>query len=347
MSCSSLIRALGALSLVASFSALAATPASGTLTEVEPSIIWNGGPFVVPNPTPLAEPQCVQGGVVCDVFALTVEVSDEFRADEANKKELVRFAVTWPNATGQGDFDVYFRDASGAIIAEAATSANPEVISVPLSVLKNGTYSFEVITFLPLGDGYEAEVMLGKKSKATPANGELTETSGPISFSGGPYVIPTPGGIVAGSGVECEIPMTCDEYALTVNVSEEFRADEANKKEVIQIIMTPSNPTPVGANADIDLYLLDANGNEVASSTGGTASEAIVVPLTVVKNGTYTVRLITGIPLGTSVVVDMSVGRGAKAAVQSKKGGGLLVGGLGLVSLLSLFTLAGLRRRVV
>lgn len=148
----------------------------------------------------------------------------------------------------------------------------------------------------------------------TPESGELTEASGPQTFTGGPYFLPTPGGILAGSGVECEIPETCDEYALTVTIADEFRDDEANKKEVVQIVMTPTPIEPnVGGAADIDLYLLDANGNEVGSSTSATATEVISVPLTVLKNGSYTVRLITGIPLGTSETVEIRIGRGKSA----------------------------------
>ena len=145
----------------------------------------------------------------------------------------------------------------------------------------------------------------------SPTSGEITETSGSQTFTGGPYFLPTPGGILAGSGVECEIPETCDEYALTVTIADEFRDDEANKKEVVQIVMTPTVLEPnVGGAADIDLYLLDASGNEVGSSTSPTATEVIRVPLTVLKNGGYTVRLITGIPLGTSESVEIRVGRG-------------------------------------
>ncbi len=150
---------------------------------------------------------------------------------------------------------------------------------------------------------------------ATPASGTLTEESGPQTFTGGPYILPTPGGIVAGSGVECEVPTTCDEYALTVTISEKFRADKKNEKEVAQIIMTPSNPLPIVDSTDIDLYLLDSSGAEVASSTGGTAAEAINIPLKALKDGAYTVRLITGLPVGTSESVEIRIGRGDKAAL--------------------------------
>ncbi|MEK6807190.1 MAG: PKD domain-containing protein [Pseudomonadota bacterium] len=153
----------------------------------------------------------------------------------------------------------------------------------------------------------------------TPASGELTEASGPQTFTGGPYLMPTPAGITADAReVGCTIPQSCDEYALTVNISDKFRTDAKNAKEVVQIIMTHSHPEPttVGATADVDLYLVDSAGVDVASSTGSTATEAITVPLKTLKNGSYTVLLITGLPLGVSESVEIRVGRGKAATKQ-------------------------------
>ncbi len=146
----------------------AATPASGTISDAETTLTWTGtAPFVFPNVTPASgEPQCVAEPLACDKFALTVDISEKYRADEKTKKERVSFTVSWPNASGAGDFDVYFRDASGALVADAATSANPETIVVPVSALKNGNYVFEVIPFLPLGENYETVAQLGKAKAA-------------------------------------------------------------------------------------------------------------------------------------------------------------------------------------
>lgn len=180
---------------------------------------------------------------------------------------------------------------------------------------------------------------------ATPASGALTEDSGPQTFTGGPYVLPTPGGIVAGTPVTCEIPTTCDNYALSVNISDKFRSDEKNKKEVVQIVLTPSNPTPAGGSADIDLYVFDAAGEEVGSSTGGTAAEAVSLPLSVLKNGEYMVQLRTGLPLGTSASVEIRLGKGNKAGdTEGKAGNGLLLGAFGFPFLLSLLGLVLVRR---
>ncbi len=152
---------------------------------------------------------------------------------------------------------------------------------------------------------------------ATPASGEISDTSGPQTFTGGPYLLPTPAGITAEArDVGCTIPMTCDTYALTVNIADKFRTDKKNEKEVVQIIMTSSNPTPAGGSADVDLYLVDSAGADVASSTGATADEAITVPLKTLPNGSYTVLLITGLPLGSSESVEIRVGRGKAATKQ-------------------------------
>ncbi len=135
----------------------AASPASGTLSESE-SLSWTGdAPFVVTNVTPASGmPQCVAEPAACDVFELTVAVSERFRKDEKNKRSSARFIVSWPNPSGAGDFDVYLRTADGSLVADAATSANPEAITVPVAALKDGGYRFEVIPFAPLGDNYEA-----------------------------------------------------------------------------------------------------------------------------------------------------------------------------------------------
>ncbi len=152
---------------------------------------------------------------------------------------------------------------------------------------------------------------------ATPASGELTESSGPQTFTGGPYFVNNPGGLVNGvppGGETCDVPMSCDSYVLTVNIADKFRMDKKNDKEVVQFIMTPSYAAaPADGVADIDLHLKDASGTEIAKSEGGTAAEAITMPLKTLKNGSYTVLLVTGNPLGSSESVEIRVGRGSKS----------------------------------
>ena len=147
----------------------------------------------------------------------------------------------------------------------------------------------------------------------TPASGTLTDSSGPVTFAGGPYFVSNPNGISAGALPEsaaCVLPTSCDLFALTVTIADKYRKNEKNKKEIVQIVLTGSNPVEqVRGTADIDLYLLDSGGVVIGSSTSPTYDETINVPLSLLKDGAYTVRLITGIPLGSSAAVDIHIGK--------------------------------------
>lgn len=146
----------------------AATPASGELTEASEPIAYSGGPFVASNPSgDAADPVCAPdpAGLLCDSFALTVNVSDEFRADEANKKEVISIAMSFAQAAD--DFDLYVYDGSGALIAEAAGGSGvQETVTLPLAVLKNGDYTITVAPYLVVpGDGYDMAVKVGRPGK--------------------------------------------------------------------------------------------------------------------------------------------------------------------------------------
>jgi len=50
----------------------------------------------------------------------------------------------------------------------------------------------------------------------TPNNGTLTDSSGALTFSGGPYLVPNPSSQATGVPT-CNAVLICDEYALTVS----------------------------------------------------------------------------------------------------------------------------------
>lgn len=189
---------------------------------------------------------------------------------------------------------------------------------------------------------------------ATPASGELTDTGGPLTYAGGPYVVPNPGAIegdIPLNATDCDVAPSCDDFALKVTIADKFRMNEKNKKEIVQIVMTfTSAAAPLDAAADIDIFLLNAAGEEVGSSHAGmgVTTETINVPLKTLKDGDYTIRIATGVPLGANASVDIHIGRSAKsgdADVETKEGSGLALGAFGLPALFSLFGLALLRRR--
>lgn len=191
---------------------------------------------------------------------------------------------------------------------------------------------------------------------ATPASGELTDVSGPLVFTGGPFVVPNPSSDVnglAGGPVVCEpMLMNCDEFALTVAIPEKFRKDEKNKKEVVQVALTfTAAVAQLDSQADYELYILDANGEPFAESVSGSGvPETVTLPLNQFVDGAYTVRILNYNPLGGSYSTEVRIGRGNKAgstdpSVEGKSGDGLLLGAFGLPALFSLLAFTLIRRR--
>src|SRR5215212_2449229 len=50
----------------------------------------------------------------------------------------------------------------------------------------------------------------------TPAGGVLTDASGPLTFTGGPYLVANPSSQATGTPT-CNAVLPCDEYTLTVS----------------------------------------------------------------------------------------------------------------------------------
>ncbi|MEK6807189.1 MAG: hypothetical protein AABY95_11145 [Pseudomonadota bacterium] len=154
----------------------AATPAGGELSAETSELAWEGdGPYVFTNLTP----QLGAGGQPpiceelqpfgCDIFTLTVNVSDKFRADEKNKKEVVTVGITFPqDPGGQVDYDLYIYDSSGTEVGSSADGApqTSETVTFPLKALKNGDYSVQVIIFTPLGTDYSGVARIGRLGKS-------------------------------------------------------------------------------------------------------------------------------------------------------------------------------------
>ncbi len=120
---------------------------------------------------------------------------------------------------------------------------------------------------------------------SSPSSGSISDTSGPVSWSGGPFLVANVTG-TAGS-VSCSVPQSCDDYTLAVSAPAGY-GDTNDLK--IQVGWA-------NAAADFDVYVLDAAGAVVASSASSADPETVVMPPT---SGTYTVRVVPFNPLGQS-----------------------------------------------
>src|SRR4051794_28361811 len=135
------------------------TPPNGTLTEGSGPVTFNGGPYLVPNPSSQADgvPTC-NALLVCDEFALTV--SGISAATTASK--YIRVEVRWPEA-GETQFDLYVFSgdtATGKVIAQNLGNqsyVDPDVVLIPAI---NGQYTIRVVPFLPNGQSITGTVSL-------------------------------------------------------------------------------------------------------------------------------------------------------------------------------------------
>jgi len=148
--------------------AYAAEPASGTISDDSPSAEWTGGPFVVPNVTPLLgvaeqDPVCEEGTPTCDVYRFEVNLSN---ADQDN--DFITVTVVWADSIPDDplheqvgnfpDYDLYlFDDETGDLVVDQASGANPEVITLPPA---NRKYRLVIIPFMAANEPYTGKVEL-------------------------------------------------------------------------------------------------------------------------------------------------------------------------------------------
>ena len=135
-------------SLVAN-SASAATPPSGTLTDVSGPVTYTAGPFNTANATPIPQvdtgPRCNGTTNPCDNFALTVTLPSGYHA--AHPNAAVKFTLSWGDTgSGQSDYDLYIY--KGTVTTTSG--------SQPADAQSAGGTNPEVATFSPLADGSQA-----------------------------------------------------------------------------------------------------------------------------------------------------------------------------------------------
>ncbi|MGH3736916.1 MAG: hypothetical protein ACRDT6_15095 [Micromonosporaceae bacterium] len=125
----------------------------------------------------------------------------------------------------------------------------------------------------------------GAAIAATPAGGTISPTAPEATWQGATYAasaIVDPAACVGG--------VTCDEYALTVDVPASYWDDKVGGAEVSIAWGDASN--------DFDLYVYNDAGDEVASSAAGsTTSERVLIPS---ASGTYTVVVVPWLIVNSS-----------------------------------------------
>ena len=124
----------------------AATPPSGTLTDVSGPVTYDAGPFTTSNPSPIPEvdagPRC-DANFPCDIFYLTVNLPAGYAA--AHPNAFIKFTQYWTDAgTGQSDYDLFVYPGHVTTLDGSQQAATQSTASGPTP---------EMCTFTPLADG--------------------------------------------------------------------------------------------------------------------------------------------------------------------------------------------------
>src|SRR5438874_1030574 len=151
---------------------------------------------------------------------------------------------------------------------------------------------------------------------STPSSGTLTDTSGPVSYTAGPFAgaNPTPV-ILVDSGPECSgSGQPCDDFALTVTLPAGYHTTHPNASVKVTMSWTDTG----SGSSDYDLYVYknprnDCNPTDCTSTDGTQAADyqsassanpevATISPL---SDGTqkYTIVIVPYTPTGETVHV--------------------------------------------
>jgi hypothetical protein len=118
---------------------------------------------------------------------------------------------------------------------------------------------------------------------ATPASGTLSPESAVLTYSSGPALVPNPSATLTPAAPTCELPQSCDDFALTVELPPGYA--EAHPRALITI----DARWPVNNFFVYNLYLLDAAGQVIAWQATERDPVALSIPAAA---GSYTVRLL-------------------------------------------------------
>jgi hypothetical protein len=138
----------------------------------------------------------------------------------------------------------------------------------------------------------------GAAVASSPIEGSVSDAATSVSWTGGPFVAPNPSGNALDQP-DCTVPQSCDDF--TLHVSTPAGYDESHSLKVD--VSWPNDA------ADFDVYVLDAQGNQVGTAASNADPEEVVLPPT---TGTYTVRVVPFLPLtqsysATAKLVDQPV----------------------------------------
>ena len=143
---------------------------------------------------------------------------------------------------------------------------------------------------------------------ATPSSGTLTDTSGPQSYTAGPFFVANPTPILfVDQGPECfGSAQPCDDYTLTVTLPAGYAAAHPNAAVKVTLAWTDTG----SGLSDYDLYVYrgivhDTDGSQAANYQSASSANPEIATISPLNDGTtqYTVKVVPYTPSGENVHV--------------------------------------------
>src|SRR5205823_6210946 len=147
---------------------------------------------------------------------------------------------------------------------------------------------------------------------STPPSGTLTDTSGPLSYTAGPFFVANPTPILfVDQGPECSgSAQPCDDYALTVTLPAGYAVAHPTAAVKVTLSWTDTG----SASSDYDLYIYKGavhatDGSQAADYQSASSANLEIASIGPLSDGTsqYTVKVVPYTPTGESVHVTIEL----------------------------------------
>jgi len=166
---------------------LAPSPAGDTLSTSHRSITYTESGAMVPNDTGVAlgVPDCTVPNS-CSTFNLTIDPSVGIAVSGYNPTQY-QIHMTWSWSIGTVDYDIFFEDAVGNVVAVNNSTADPSVIILPTNT-PAGLYHIVIVLATGAPIGYTGTVVLEAKPVQTGICGPPADCTPPryINYPAGP-----------------------------------------------------------------------------------------------------------------------------------------------------------------
>jgi len=170
--------------------------------------------------------------------------------------------------------------ASAAVIplVSSSSSLSKATTHEHKSAIRAGLRAFRTTSLDSVGGSSRRNAFINSAPSVTPAASTLSPTNKSITYSGGPFLVPTNASDNAAGPVDCDQAANpCEDFALTIDIPQDYKT--SHPADAIRVEVTWSDPT---GGQDLDIFLVDNPDDRTYpahGANGGGNPETFTVPL--------------------------------------------------------------------